>query len=103
MATSNVDRQGGLAVGLSQGLTDPAWDRFVAGAAGGGHLQTTAWARVKATLGWDATRIAVWSGDELVAGCQVLEVLRVLPQLELAGLVQWTGSGWRLTPPPKTR
>ena len=72
MATSNVDRQGGLAVGLSQGLTDPAWDRFVAGAAGGGHLQTTAWARVKATLGWDATRIAVWSGDELVAGCQVL-------------------------------
>jgi len=37
-----------------------------------------------------------------VAGCEVLEVLRVLPQLELAGLVQWTGSGWRLTPPPKT-
>ena len=36
-----------------------------------------------------------------VAGCDVLEVLRVLPQLELAGLVQWTGSGWRLTPPPK--
>jgi DNA processing protein len=36
-----------------------------------------------------------------VAGCEVLEVLRVLPQLELAGLVQWTGSGWRLTPPPK--
>ena len=38
-----------------------------------------------------------------VAGCEVLEVLRVLPQLELAGLVQWTGSGWRLTPPPKGR
>jgi DNA processing protein len=36
-----------------------------------------------------------------VAGCDVLEVLRVLPQLEIAGLVQWTGTGWRLTPPPK--
>jgi DNA processing protein len=36
-----------------------------------------------------------------VAGCDVLEVLRVLPQLEIAGLVQWTGTGWRLTPPPR--
>ncbi|MGY1617647.1 DNA-processing protein DprA [Geodermatophilus sp. SYSU D00691] len=36
-----------------------------------------------------------------VAGCDVVEVLRVLPALELADLVQWTGTGWRLTPPPK--
>jgi DNA processing protein len=36
-----------------------------------------------------------------IAGCDVLEVLRVLPALELADLVQWTGTGWRLTPPPK--
>jgi len=36
-----------------------------------------------------------------VAGCEVLEVLRVLPALELAELVQWTGTGWRLMPPPK--
>jgi DNA processing protein len=34
-----------------------------------------------------------------IAGCDVLEVLRVLPALELAGLAQWTGSGWRLAPP----
>jgi DNA processing protein len=34
-----------------------------------------------------------------VAGCDVLEVLRVLPALELADLVQWTGTGWRLRPP----
>jgi DNA processing protein len=33
-----------------------------------------------------------------VAGCDVLEVLRVLPALELADLVQWTGTGWRLAP-----
>ena len=36
-----------------------------------------------------------------VAGCDVLEVLRVLPTLEMADLVQWTGGGWRLTPPPR--
>jgi DNA processing protein len=36
-----------------------------------------------------------------IAGCDVLDVLRVLPALELAGLAQWTGSGWRLAPPPK--
>jgi DNA processing protein len=31
-----------------------------------------------------------------VAGCQVIDVLRVLPALELAELVEWTGSGWRV-------
>jgi DNA processing protein len=35
-----------------------------------------------------------------VAGCDVLDVLRVLPVLELADLVQWTGTGWRLAPRP---
>jgi DNA processing protein len=33
-----------------------------------------------------------------VAGCDVLDVLRVLPALELAELVEWTGDGWRLAP-----
>ena len=36
-----------------------------------------------------------------VAGCGVVEVLRVLPALEVAGLVEWTGTGWRLAPPPE--
>src|SRR4051812_32066441 len=36
-----------------------------------------------------------------IAGCDVLDVLRVLPALELAGLAQWTGGGWRLAPPPR--
>ncbi|MGY1857383.1 DNA-processing protein DprA [Modestobacter sp. SYSU DS0290] len=35
-----------------------------------------------------------------VAGCDVLDVLRVLPALELADLVEWTGTGWRLHRPP---
>jgi len=37
----------------------------------------------------------------VIAGCDVLDVLRVLPALEVSELVQWTGTGWRLTPPPK--
>ena len=38
-----------------------------------------------------------------VAGCDPLEAMRVLPALELADLVQWTGTGWRLAPPPGRR
>jgi DNA processing protein len=37
-----------------------------------------------------------------IAGCDVLEVLRVLPALELADLVEWTGGGWRVAPPTRT-
>ncbi|MGY1775791.1 DNA-processing protein DprA [Geodermatophilus sp. SYSU D00804] len=37
-----------------------------------------------------------------VAGCDPLEAMRVLPGLEVADLVQWTGTGWRLAPPPRT-
>ncbi len=36
-----------------------------------------------------------------VAGCGVVEVMQVLPALELAGLVQWTDTGWRVAPRPK--
>jgi hypothetical protein len=35
-------------------------------------------------------------------GPERLEVLRVLPALELAGLVEWTGTGWRVTPQNRT-
>jgi DNA processing protein len=52
----------------------------------------------------DACPVRTGVGPErlaAVAGCDVLEVLRVLPALELADLVQWTGTGWRLAPPPK--
>ena len=38
-----------------------------------------------------------------IAGCDVLDVLRMLPALELADLVQWTGTGWRLAPAPKVK
>ena len=34
------------------------------------------------------------------AGCDVVEVLRVLPALELHDLVEWTGTGWRVRREP---
>jgi DNA processing protein len=46
-------------------------------------------------IGVSPERLAV------IAGCEVLDVLRVLPALELADLVQWTGTGWRVAPPKK--
>lgn len=36
----------------------------------------------------------------LTAGGEVVDVLRVLPALGLADLVEWTGTGWRLPPRP---
>ncbi|MCZ2859873.1 DNA-processing protein DprA [Blastococcus sp. VKM Ac-2987] len=47
----------------------------------------------------DACPVRIGVGPERlasIAGCDVLEVLKVLPSLELADLVQWTGTGWRL-------
>ncbi len=52
----------------------------------------------------DACPVRIGVSPERLAatsGVDVLDVLRVLPALELAELVEWTGSGWRLHPPPK--
>jgi DNA processing protein len=37
-----------------------------------------------------------------VAGCEVVDVLRVLPALEMHDLVEWTGTGWRIRRDPPT-
>ena len=36
-----------------------------------------------------------------VAGCEVIDVLRVLPVLEVHDLVEWTGAGWRVRRPDR--
>lgn len=50
---------------------DAAWDEFVAGAAGGSHLQLTAWARVKRATGWRPLRVVADGGNGPI-GAQVL-------------------------------
>jgi lipid II:glycine glycyltransferase (peptidoglycan interpeptide bridge formation enzyme) len=64
-------------VEYSSALSDPVWDAFVAGTAGGHHVQTSLWAQVKASLGWQVERVLVTVGGRLVAGCQLLH--RALP------------------------
>jgi lipid II:glycine glycyltransferase (peptidoglycan interpeptide bridge formation enzyme) len=51
---------------------DPEWDEFVDGTPGGGHLQTSLWAEIKARSGWRAVRLHARRGGELVGGCQLL-------------------------------
>ena len=56
---------------LSRGDKDEAWDEFLAATPGGHHAQTSLWAQVKLSLGWEALRIIVLQGDRIVAGVQV--------------------------------
>ena len=53
------------------------WDGWVARMPGGHHLQTTAWASVKAAAGWQSRLVLVRENGRPVAGCQLL--LRRLP------------------------
>lgn len=57
---------------ISQQISDPAWDTFVADTPGGHHAQTSEWARIKSTLGWKASRIIVSRGNKILGGAQVL-------------------------------
>src|SRR4051812_694572 len=57
---------------IDRGARNPEWDAFVARTPGGHHLQTTAWAHVKALAGWRATRVLLRSDGSLVGGCQLL-------------------------------
>ncbi len=57
----------------------PAWDDFLARAPGGGYLQTSRWARVKAVVGLRAVRLLVERDGEIVTGCQLL--VRDIPLL----------------------
>ncbi len=51
---------------------DPEWDAFVDGTPGGHHAQTSMWAEVKGSLGWDAVRVVVREHDHIVGGVQLL-------------------------------
>jgi lipid II:glycine glycyltransferase (peptidoglycan interpeptide bridge formation enzyme) len=63
---------GSLEVRASRTVEDPVWDRFVDRTAGGHYTQSVAWARFRASFGWDTSRLTVWEQGELIAGAQVL-------------------------------
>jgi len=54
-----------------------AWDRFVAASPNGHVLQSWEWGEIKAAVGWEPVRLALWDGGEIRAGAQVL--VRSLP------------------------
>ncbi len=58
-------------------ISQADWDAFVAAHPNGHLLQTTAWAALKARVGWQAERVALHQHGQIVAGAQVL--LRRLP------------------------
>jgi len=49
-----------------------AWDEFVAGHPNGHVLQTSAWGMLKSRFGWQAERVGLFQGGDLVAGAQIL-------------------------------
>lgn len=52
---------------------DPdVWDRFVAAHPQAHILQTSLWGDLKAAFGWEAERVALTEGGQIVAGAQVL-------------------------------
>ncbi len=66
----------------------PAWDDFLARTPGGGYLQTSRWARVKAVVGLRAVRLLTERYGEIVSGCQLL--VRDVP---LLGAVAYSPRG----------
>lgn len=48
------------------------WDAFVQAHLHGHMLQSTGWARLKGSVGWDVRRVAVAGPNGLIAGAQVL-------------------------------
>jgi len=61
-----------LVVTVDESAVDLEWDAFVESTPGGHHAQTSVWARVKASLGWDAVRVIVREGDRIAGGVQLL-------------------------------
>lgn len=57
---------------ISEATVDPDWDAFLEKLPEGDHLQSSAWAEVKASLGWRPLRLIARQNGRLVAGAQIL-------------------------------
>ncbi len=75
----------GYVVRVSAAADDPEWDEFLSVTAGGHHLQSSLWGRVKAMLGWRAVRVVAVKDGRICGGAQLL--LRALPPLGAVGYV----------------
>ena len=66
----------------SPGWDDQVWDAFVEAHPRGHFLQLSGWGQFKATFGWEAVRVGLFEGDQILAGAQIL--LRPLTRLPIA-------------------
>jgi peptidoglycan pentaglycine glycine transferase (the first glycine) len=57
---------------LTRDAHDSGWDRFLAQTPLGQFQQSTAWARAKASEGWQPLRVLILSEDAIVAGFQIM-------------------------------
>jgi lipid II:glycine glycyltransferase (peptidoglycan interpeptide bridge formation enzyme) len=71
-AETELESRAGCRVTLERTACDPEWDAFVERSPGGHHAQTSMWARVKASLGWEAARVVVRQEHAIVGGVQLL-------------------------------
>lgn len=72
-------------VRISTMADDPAWDAFLTALPGGHHTQTSLWARVKSSMGWQAVRVVIERQGDVVGGAQIL--YRRLPAVGALGYV----------------
>ena len=69
---------------VSDDVHDPSWRAFILEAPGGHYMQTGEWAEFKRAFGWNAVRVTLSCGNDIVAGAQIL--LRRVPAL---GAIAW--------------
>jgi lipid II:glycine glycyltransferase (peptidoglycan interpeptide bridge formation enzyme) len=77
--------QAGYRFETTRELADPLWDAFLEHTPGGYYAQSSLWAQVKASLGWQVVRIKLISQQQIIAGVQILA--RPIPLVGAAGYV----------------
>jgi peptidoglycan pentaglycine glycine transferase (the first glycine) len=73
---------------IETGTSDQQWDDFLSNTEYGHYEQSTYWAKVKQHQGWQAVRIKVFNGSDLLAGVQIL-----CKPLPINGSVGYISSG----------
>jgi lipid II:glycine glycyltransferase (peptidoglycan interpeptide bridge formation enzyme) len=73
---------------VSTALEDRQWDAFLTQTPGGHHVQSSRWAQLKATLGWQSVRIIVSDGHAIMGGVQML-----LRHISMVGTIAYIQKG----------
>lgn len=59
-------------VEISKKLEDPEWDEFLQEIMKRHHVQSSLWAQLKKSVGWDCVRLVIHQNEIIVAGVQIL-------------------------------